>query len=56
MITNVIMFEARGQGVSKIALLGRGEEILLTDNTIYNGRLEKKTQIIPRKNTERIKK
>ena len=33
MIANKIKFEARGQGVSKIALLGRGEELLLTDNT-----------------------
>ena len=33
MIANIIKFETRAQGVSKIALPGRGEELLLTDNT-----------------------
>ena len=32
MSANMIKFEARGRGVSKIAWLGRGE-LLLTDNT-----------------------
>ena len=33
MIANMIKFETRGQGVSKTDLPGKGEELLLTDNT-----------------------
>ena len=59
MIANMIKFETRGQGVSKIALIGKGEELLLTDNTFLQWQAGTKTQIMPyRKNTaaERIKK
>ena len=55
MIANMIKFETRGQGVSKIALLGKGEELLLT-NTFLQWQARTKTQIMPGKNTERIKK
>ena len=56
MIANMIRFETCGEGVSKIALLGKGEELLLTDNTFLQWQARIKTQIMPRKNTERIKK
>ena len=52
----MIKFETHGQGVSKIALLGKGEELLSQTIHFYNGRLEQKPKIMPRKNAERIKK
>ena len=56
MIANMIKFETRGQGVSEIALLGKGEELLLTDNAFLQWQARTKAQIMLRKNTERIKK
>ena len=56
MIANMIKFETRGQGVSKIALLGKGEELLLT-NTFLQWQARTKTlEQKPKSCLERILK